>query len=114
MLTGGIVRRPVTEEVLAGGVDLVGMGSALAVDPDLPNTWRHDAEARVDLTPGRIEDKAVASAASMARVRQQLRRLGAGRRTRPALDPKLALAKEIFPQGRALRRYRAWLQTRSA
>ncbi|MER7606792.1 NADH:flavin oxidoreductase/NADH oxidase family protein [Nocardioides sp. NPDC127503] len=114
MLTGGIVRRPVAEEVLAGGVDLVGMGSALAVDPDLPNTWRHDAEARVDLAPVRIEDKAVASAASMARVRQQLRRLGAGRRTRPALDPRLALAKETFLQGRALRRYRTWLQTRSA
>ncbi|MFJ2758005.1 NADH:flavin oxidoreductase/NADH oxidase family protein [Nocardioides sp. NPDC087217] len=114
MLTGGIVRRPVAEEVLAGGVDLVGMGSALAVDPDLPNTWRHDAEARVDLAPVRIEDKAVASAASMARVRQQLRRLGAGRRTRPGMDPKLALAKETFLQRRALRRYRMWLQTRTA
>ena len=114
MLTGGIVRRPVAEEVLAGGVDLVGMGSALAVDPDLPNTWRHDAEARVDLAPVRIEDKAVASAASMARVRQQLRRLGAGRRTRPGMDPKLALAKETFLQRRALRRYRTWLQTRTA
>ncbi|MGY0387118.1 NADH:flavin oxidoreductase/NADH oxidase family protein [Nocardioides sp. WG-D5] len=114
MLTGGIVRRPVAEEVLAGGVDLVGMGSALAVDPDLPNRWRHDADARVDLAPVRIEDKAVASAASMARVRQQLRRLGAGRRTRPALDPKLALAKETFLQRRALRRYRTWLRTRSA
>ncbi|MFJ9390524.1 NADH:flavin oxidoreductase/NADH oxidase family protein [Nocardioides sp. NPDC101246] len=114
MLTGGIVRRPVAEEVLAGGVDLVGMGSALAVDPDLPNTWRHDAEARVDLAPVRIEDKAVASAASMARVRQQLRRLGAGRRTRPGMDPKLALAKETLLQRRALRRYRTWLQTRVA
>ncbi|MDQ4115309.1 MAG: NADH:flavin oxidoreductase/NADH oxidase family protein [Actinomycetota bacterium] len=114
MLTGGIVRRPVAEEVLAGGVELVGMGSALAVDPHLPNTWRHDPEARVDLAPVRIEDKAVASAASMARVRQQLRRLGAGRRTRPGMDPKLALAKETFLQGRALRRYRTWLQTRSA
>ncbi|MEU6134399.1 hypothetical protein [Nocardioides sp. NPDC047086] len=62
----------------------------------------------------RIEDKAVASAASMARVRQQLRRLGAGRRTRPGLDPRLALAKETILQGRALRRYRTWLQTRSA
>ncbi|MER7606795.1 hypothetical protein [Nocardioides sp. NPDC127503] len=48
------------------------------------STWRHDAEARVDLAPVRIGVKAVASAASMARVRQQLRR------------------------------YRIWLQTRSA
>lgn len=43
--------RPVAEEVLAGGIDLVGMGSALAVDPDLPNRWRRDAGAEVALTP---------------------------------------------------------------
>ena len=39
MLTGGIVRRRVAEEVLAGGIDLVGTGSALAFDPDLPRNW---------------------------------------------------------------------------
>lgn len=50
----------------------------------------------------------------MARVRQQLHRLDAGCRARPAVNPKLALAKETFLQGRALRRYRTWLQTRSA
>ena len=48
MLTGGIVRRPVAEEVLAGGIDLVGMGSALAVDPDLHRKWRESADAVVD------------------------------------------------------------------
>lgn len=113
MLTGGVVRRPVAEEVLAGGIDLVGMGSALAVDPDLPNTWRHDAEAAVALAPVRIADKAVASAASMARVRQQLRRLGAGRATRPGMNPKLALVKETVLQRRALREYRSWLTRRA-
>lgn len=114
MLTGGVVRLPVAEQVLAGGIDLVGMGSALAVDPDLPNRWRADAGAAVELAPVRIADKAVASAASMARVRQQLRRLGAGRRTRPGIDPKLALARELWLQRRALRGYRAWLKSRAA
>ncbi|WP_433684650.1 NADH:flavin oxidoreductase/NADH oxidase family protein [Nocardia sp. CA-119907] len=114
MLTGGVLRRPVAEEVLAGGIDLVGMGSALAVDPDLPNRWRQDTDAKVELTPVEIKDKAVASAASMARVRQQLRRLGAGRRTRPGMDPKVALLKETVLQRRALRRYRTWLNNRAA
>jgi hypothetical protein len=114
MLTGGIVRRAVAEEVLAGGIDVVGMGSALAVDPDLPNAWRHDASASVELAPVQIADKAVASAASMARVRRQLRRLGAGRRTRPGVSPKLALVVETLHQRRALRRYRSWLEARSA
>ncbi|NYI45834.1 2,4-dienoyl-CoA reductase-like NADH-dependent reductase (Old Yellow Enzyme family) [Nocardioides aromaticivorans] len=113
MLTGGIVRRAVAEEVLASGIEVVGMGSALAVDPDLPNTWRHDADASVELAPVQIADKAVASAASMARVRRQLRRLGAGRRTRPGVSPKVALLAETLHQKRALRRYRAWLEART-
>ncbi|MFD5245542.1 NADH:flavin oxidoreductase/NADH oxidase family protein [Amycolatopsis sp. NPDC058340] len=113
MLTGGVVRRRVAEEVLASGVELVGMGTALAVDPGLPAKWRHDADADVELAPVRIADKAVASAASMARVRRQLRRLGAGRRTRPGIDPKLALVVETVLQAVALRRYRAWLHGRA-
>ncbi|UMP00591.1 NADH:flavin oxidoreductase/NADH oxidase family protein [Amycolatopsis sp. EV170708-02-1] len=113
MLTGGVVRRRVAEEVLASGVELVGMGTALAVDPDLPAKWRHDADAGVELAPVRIGDKAVASAASMARVRRQLRRLGAGRRTKPGIDPKRALVVETLLQAVALRRYRAWLHGRA-
>ncbi|ONF72446.1 NADH:flavin oxidoreductase/NADH oxidase family protein [Amycolatopsis keratiniphila] len=112
MLTGGVVRRRVAEEVLASGVELVGMGTALAVDPALPAKWRHDGDAAVELAPVRIGDKAVASAASMARVRRQLRRLGAGRRTKPGIDPKAALVVETVLQALALRRYRAWLHGR--
>ena len=110
MLTGGIVRRPVAEEVLASGVDIVGMGSALAVNPDLPHQWRRDHSATVELAPVQIADKAVASMASMARVRQQLRRLGAGRRTHPGMNPKVALGKELLLQKHALRRYKNWLR----
>ncbi len=113
MLTGGVVRRPVAEQVLASGVDLVGMGSALAIDPDLPNRWRLDAAASVELAPVTIKDKAIASAASMARVRQQLRRLGRGKSTRPTASPVVALLKEQLLQRRALRRYRRWLQHRT-
>ncbi|WP_229118061.1 beta/alpha barrel domain-containing protein [Enemella evansiae] len=113
MVTGGIVRLRVAEEVLASGIDLVGMGSALGVDPDLPNTWRRDPDAKVVLAPVRFKDKAIASAASMARVRQQLRRLGAGRHTRPSMSPRIALVKEMLLQRGALRRYGTWLAGRT-
>lgn len=112
MLTGGIVRRPVAEAVLAGGIDLVGMGSALAVDPDLPRKWRHGDDAAVELRPVAIKDKAAASAAGMARIRVQLRRLGMGRSTRPITNPALAYGREAVRQRRALRRYRRWLGRR--
>ncbi|HVV11441.1 NADH:flavin oxidoreductase/NADH oxidase family protein [Amycolatopsis sp.] len=112
MLTGGIVRRSVAEEVLAGGIDLAGMGTALALDPDLPNKWRHGHDTAVELAPITIKDKALASAVGMARVRRQLRRLGAGRPTRPHTHPTVAFAQETLLQRRALRRYRTWLHNR--
>ncbi len=112
MLTGGITRRPVAEEVVASGVDVVGMGTALAVDPELPNKWRTSDEAKVTLAAVKIEDKAIASAAGMARVRYQLRRLGRGAGTRPGINPKLALGIDQLRERRALRRYRNWLGER--
>lgn len=114
MLTGGIVRRSVADEVLAGGIDLVGMGTALAVDPDLPNRWRAGTDAAVELKPVRFKDKAIASAVALARVRYQLRRLGKGRRARPSVHPLTAYALEAVLGRRALRHYRSWLQARTA
>ncbi len=114
MLTGGIVRRPVAEEVMASGVALVGMGTALAVDPELPKKWRASDAAKVALPPVRIEDKAIASAAGMARVRYQLRRIGRGARTRPGVNPKLAFVSDQLRERVALRRYRSWLGNRAS
>lgn len=55
----------------------------------------------------------VGVAAGMARIRQQLRRLGRGRGTRPGMDPRVALVKEMIVQRVALRRYRRWLGGRT-
>ncbi len=112
MLTGGITRRATVEQVLAGGVALVGMGTALAVTPDLPDRWRHGREADQRMRPVTWKDKPLASAAAMAQVRRQLRRLARGSRPRPGFHPALALLTEQLQQRRALRRYRAWLPTR--
>src|SRR5258708_3408527 len=51
MLTGGITRRETAEAVLAGGVALVGMGTAIAVTPDLPDQWRGGVRAHRALKP---------------------------------------------------------------
>ncbi|MER7079325.1 2,4-dienoyl-CoA reductase [Saccharopolyspora kobensis] len=109
MLTGGITRRETAEKVLDSGVALVGMGTALAVTPDLPDRWRHGREADRKLRPVTWSDKALASAASMAQVRHQLRRIARGRRPTPGTHPAYALVREQLQQRRALRRYRAWL-----
>ncbi|BAJ26717.1 MULTISPECIES: NADH:flavin oxidoreductase/NADH oxidase family protein [Kitasatospora] len=114
MLTGGITRRPSAEQVLADGVAVVGLGTALAVTPDLPHRWGAGAEAAGALRPVTWSDKALASAASMALVRHQLRRLADGRSPAPRTRPAVALLAEQVQQHRALRRYREWLAARPA
>lgn len=111
MLTGGITRRATAETVLAGGVELIGIGTALAVTPDLPERWRTDREADRQLRPVTWSDKALASAAGMAQVRYQLRRIARGSAPRCGTHPAIALVAEQRGQRQALRRYRAWLST---
>lgn len=112
MLTGGITRRETAEQVLADGVAVIGMGTALAVTPDLPLRWATGTEADRALRPVTWSDKALASAAGMAQVRHQLRRLASGRAPSPGTRPAVALLVEQLQQRKALRRYRAWLDTR--
>ncbi|MGW1202590.1 NADH:flavin oxidoreductase/NADH oxidase family protein [Streptomyces cyaneofuscatus] len=112
MLTGGITRRLTAERVLSDGVAVVGMGTAITLTPDLPERWRNHREADRMMEPVTWSDKALAAAASMARVRHQMRRIARGRNTKFATSPTLALMSERSKQRRALRSYRAWLTAR--
>ncbi|MBB5161815.1 NADH:flavin oxidoreductase/NADH oxidase family protein [Mycobacterium sp. AZCC_0083] len=112
MLTGGIARRPVAEEVLASGVAVVGMGTALAVNPDLPILWRNGTDAEVVLPQIRIKNKALAASAGMSRVKHQLRRIASGRPPASKVNPTLAFLRDHVGRKRTLRRYRTWLAAR--
>jgi 2,4-dienoyl-CoA reductase-like NADH-dependent reductase (Old Yellow Enzyme family) len=112
MLTGGITRRETAATVLASGVALVGMGTAIAATPDLPNRWRNGLDATVALKPVTWSDKTLASTASMALVRHQMRRITRGKAPTGRTHPVHALVCDQRAQRRALRRYREWLQKR--
>lgn len=114
MLTGGITRRETAETVLSSGVELVGMATAIAVTPDLPDRWQKGLEATEQLKPVTWSDKALASAASMALVRHQMRRITQGREPTGNTHPLYALIRDQISAGRGLRRYRRWLGTRAA
>ncbi|MEU6619680.1 NADH:flavin oxidoreductase/NADH oxidase family protein [Streptomyces litmocidini] len=109
MLTGGITQRATADKVLDSGVAVIGMGTALAVTPDLPERWRQGREADRHMRPVTWSDKALASAASMAQVRHQMRRLARGNSPKPGTHPAIALISERRKQRVALRNYRAWL-----
>jgi len=110
MLTGGITQRTTAEDVLAHGVAVVGMGTALAVTPDLPQRWHAGRAPAGQLRPVTWSDKTLASAASMALVRHQLRRIARGGNPRFGTHPTHALLCDTLAARRALRRYRSWLQ----
>ena len=112
MLTGGITRRETAEAVLASGVALVGMGTAIAVTPDLPNRWRARREATARLKRVNWRDKTLASAAGMALVRHQMRRVARDKDPTGATHPLHAFVCDQRAQRRALGRYREWLEAR--
>ncbi|MGW0819258.1 hypothetical protein ACWD00_39705 [Streptomyces viridiviolaceus] len=112
MLTGGITQRVTAERVLDSGVAVVGMGTALAVTPDMPGRWKNYREADWPMEPVTWSDEALASAVSMARVRQLVRRIARGSNPRPGIHPAIALMSERRQQRKALRRNRAWLSKR--
>ncbi len=107
MVTGGIRRLPVVEQVLDSGVAVAGMATALAIDPALPRRWKQgEREASAELQPISWKNKTLAALAYMAAVKFQLLRLARGRGTQPAVSPLRALLGEQLRTARRTRVYR--------
>ena len=70
-------------KVLNEGVDMVGIGRALAFAPDLPNQWKGNPSAKASLPNVSWKDKTLSAMATMAITKRQLKRMGKG------LNPKL-------------------------
>jgi 2,4-dienoyl-CoA reductase-like NADH-dependent reductase (Old Yellow Enzyme family) len=114
MTTGGISRPAVAQQVLASGVAVVGMATALALVPDLPARWRAGADLAAPAQPVTWKDKVLAALASMALVKRRLRLLGAGQASAARLSPLWTLLLDQWRTRRLTQRYRAWLQARGA
>jgi 2,4-dienoyl-CoA reductase-like NADH-dependent reductase (Old Yellow Enzyme family) len=110
MTTGGIRRIAIAEQVLAQGVAVVGMGTALAMCPQLPNRWREGRdEDHLQPTVG-IKDKVVAALATMAITRRQLQRVGAGKAPLPNANAVFTLVRDQLRGKHLVKRYRRWLE----
>ncbi|MDE1140501.1 MAG: NADH:flavin oxidoreductase/NADH oxidase family protein [Paraburkholderia tropica] len=115
MVTGGIRRHAIAQQVVASGVDMVGIGTALAIDPTLPRAWRAGRDAAPALAPIAWKNKSLASLANMAAVKFQLQRLSVGKRTDPNVSPLRALIVQQVAEAARTRRYRRWItQSRQA
>jgi 2,4-dienoyl-CoA reductase-like NADH-dependent reductase (Old Yellow Enzyme family) len=114
MVTGGIRRRPVVEQVLGTGVDMVGMATALAIDPFLPRDWRLGKDNAPELAPITWKNKVLASLANMAAVKFQLNKLSKGQTPNPNVSPLRALTLQQIAIAFRTRQYRRWVAQRSA
>ncbi|MFM0500710.1 NADH:flavin oxidoreductase/NADH oxidase family protein [Paraburkholderia caffeinilytica] len=106
MVTGGIRRRQVAEQVVKSGVDMVGVGTALAIEPDLPRAWQGGKDVVPQLSPISWKNKTLASLANMATVKFQLRKLSLGRTTDPKVSPLRALILQQAADACRTRKYR--------
>ena len=114
MVTGGIRRIGVVQQVLDSGVAIAGIATALAIRPDLPNAWRRGEDLRPEVAPIRWKNKPMASLAAMAVVKFQLRRLSRGRTANPNVSPLKALLLAQLRTASLTRKYRRWITSSAA
>jgi hypothetical protein len=109
MTTGGIRRIAIAEQVLQQGIAMVGMGTALAMCPQLPTLWRQGIDGS-DLAPKvTLKDKVIAALATMSIVRRQLQRVGNGKQPLPAANALFSLLRDRWRTVLSNRRYRKWM-----
>lgn len=106
MTTGGISKLKSAEKVIDSGIDLVGMASALAFDPDLPNKWQEDAQAQGLIPRVNWKDKTLSGLAVMAIIKRNLRRLGDGKKPLSTPSPLWTLVTDQFRMTKLTKRYR--------
>ena len=108
MTTGGIRRRAVAEQVLASGVAMVGVATALALRPQLPNAWFSGKDLDATPVPVTWKDKGMAGLAAMALVKRRLRAVAAGQGAPRAYWPLFTLIADQMRTKGLVKRYRQW------
>jgi 2,4-dienoyl-CoA reductase-like NADH-dependent reductase (Old Yellow Enzyme family) len=114
MLTGGIKRPSVAETVIGEGIAVVGIATALAIEPNLPNQWRDGIPATPTLKPINWKNKVLASLANMAVVKHQLKKHSLGKPANTSINPIWALVVQQLTQAIQSKKYRKWVSSFSA
>lgn len=112
MVTGGIRRLEVAQQVIDSGVDMAGMGTALAIEPNLPNQWKQGKATAPELKPIEWKNKTLGSLANMAAVKFQLRKLSQGKAPDPKVSPLWALILQQAAMARRTRQYKSRMARR--
>lgn len=105
MTTGGIRRLAVAEQVLTNGVELVGLATALAMTPDLPNRWLAEPEYVSPTPVVAWRNKTLQALATMAMIKRNLHRIGQGKAPLAKLSGWWSLLQDQRRKGKLTKRY---------
>lgn len=113
MVTGGIHRRDVAEDALVKrtggiGVSVLGIATAMAYQPDLPNNWLAGRSQDIALPVVRWKNKRMAGLATMMLTYTQLERLSAGKEPNPRASPLISFIRNQLKLKKMAKRYRHW------
>jgi 2,4-dienoyl-CoA reductase-like NADH-dependent reductase (Old Yellow Enzyme family) len=112
MVTGGIKSQIVAEKVIQSGISLVGIATALAIEPELPNLWKKGIDPNVTLPTLNWKNKVLASLARMAIVKYQLKLHSKGKKSNIHVLPIWAFLVQQFAQNAQTKRYKKWVSTK--
>lgn len=110
MVTGGIRRKIIAEQVFDSGIEMTGIATALAIKPDLVNAWKNNDDAVPTLRSITWKTKPLAALANMAMVKYQLNRQSQSKTSRPNVSPLWALLLQQVSNWQRTRRYKAALR----
>lgn len=113
MVTGGIYRLATAEAALARdskgfGVEVLGIGRAMAYVPDLPNQWSAGNMTEVSLPAVTWKNRTMAGMATMALTKRQLNRAAAGKGAEWGASPLLTVIRDQMKTQKLTKRYKAW------
>ena len=109
MTTGGVRRLAIAEDVLSNGIDMVGMGTALAMNPSLPNDWKTNPELVAYNPIVQWKDRTLSSVATMAVIKRQLQRMGKGLEPKLNSSPLFSLIRDRLRLKKLTKRYHEFL-----
>jgi len=111
MVTGGIRRYEVAESVIKSGIQMIGIATALAIEPNLPNKWKNGNLVIPQLRTIKWKNKPLASLAYMAMVKYQFDRQSKNRSSKPNVAPLKALIWNRLTNNCQVKRYKKkWLK----
>jgi 2,4-dienoyl-CoA reductase-like NADH-dependent reductase (Old Yellow Enzyme family) len=99
MITGGLRSSAAMTDALEDGIDIVGLGRPVCLEPDLPKRLIEDASTTSRLKPIRTGIAKLDSPADLWWSNIQLRRLGAGKEPRRALTAWESIGHALVRDG---------------